>query len=58
MTDRLAIILALHRTKGNKSKAAEWLGISRQTLRAKLKMIESGGHGDARCPHVPPYESP
>jgi len=46
--ERMAIEKALEQAQGNKTKAAEWLGISRQTLRTKLKeyRIESGGHGD------------
>jgi two-component system, NtrC family, response regulator AtoC len=46
--ERIAIEMALGQAGGNKTKAAEWLGISRQTLRTKLKeyRIESaGGHG-------------
>ena len=45
--ERIAIEMALGKAGGNKTKAAEWLGISRQTLRTKLKeyRIESaGGH--------------
>ena len=46
--ERIAIEMALDKAGGNKTKAAEWLGISRQTLRTKLKeyRIEpAGGHG-------------
>jgi two-component system response regulator AtoC len=43
--ERIAIEMALGQAGGNKTKAAEWLGISRQTLRTKLKeyRIESAG---------------
>ncbi len=45
--ERIAIEMALGQAGGNKTKAAEWLGISRQTLRTKLKeyRIESAGQG-------------
>jgi two-component system, NtrC family, response regulator AtoC len=46
--EQIAIEIALDRAGGNKTKAAEWLDISRQTLRTKLKeyrMESSGGHG-------------
>jgi two-component system response regulator AtoC len=48
MAERMAIEKALEQAEGNKTKAAEWLGISRQTLRTKLKeyRIDSpGGYG-------------
>jgi len=35
--EQVAIQHALKKADGNKTKAAQWLGISRQTLRAKLK---------------------
>ena len=46
--ERMAIERALEQTGGNKTRASEALGISRQTLRTKLKeyRIETpGGHG-------------
>ena len=39
--ERIQIQKTLEQTKGNKSKAAGILGISRQTLREKLKIFES-----------------
>jgi len=43
--ERRAILAALESTKGNKTQAATLLGISRQTLRSKLKeyALEDGG---------------
>jgi len=39
--ERVQIERTLQQTNGNKSKAANILGISRQTLREKLKQFES-----------------
>jgi DNA-binding NtrC family response regulator len=39
--ERAAILHAIERTGGNKTKAAEFLGISRQTLRTRLKELGS-----------------
>ena len=47
--ERIAIEMALEQARGNKTKAAEALGISRQTLRTKLKeyRIEApSAHGE------------
>jgi two-component system response regulator AtoC len=47
--ERQAILFALGKTDGNKTRAASLLGISRQTLRTKLKeyALESGDDEDA-----------
>ncbi len=47
--ERYAIRMALRRFEGNKTRAAEALGVSRQTLRAKVKdygLDEGAGAGD------------
>ncbi|MBD3162940.1 MAG: response regulator [Candidatus Eisenbacteria bacterium] len=41
--ERAAIVHTLERLKGNKTKAAEVLGISRQTLRSKIRDGDGGG---------------
>jgi DNA-binding NtrC family response regulator len=40
--ERLQILYTLEQTENNKSKAARILGISRQTLREKLRLYEAG----------------
>ncbi|MFN2370656.1 MAG: sigma 54-interacting transcriptional regulator, partial [Candidatus Krumholzibacteriia bacterium] len=44
--ERLQILYTLEKTENNKSKAARLLGISRQTLREKLRLYEQAGGGD------------
>ncbi|MBE0564635.1 MAG: sigma-54-dependent Fis family transcriptional regulator [Krumholzibacteria bacterium] len=44
--ERLQILYTLEKTENNKSKAARLLGISRQTLREKLRLYEQTGGGD------------
>jgi transcriptional regulator with PAS, ATPase and Fis domain len=48
--ERVQIERTLQQTSGNKSKAASILGISRQTLREKLKQFGSGDAGDGDQP--------
>jgi len=48
--ERIQIQKTLKQTNGNKSKAATILGISRQTLREKLKTFESSPSADADSP--------
>ncbi|HPF70531.1 MAG TPA: sigma-54 dependent transcriptional regulator [Candidatus Krumholzibacteria bacterium] len=44
--ERLQILYTLEKTENNKSKAARLLGISRQTLREKLRLYEQNDGGD------------
>ncbi len=44
--ERLQILYTLEMTENNKSKAARILGISRQTLREKLRIYEQSGQQD------------
>jgi DNA-binding NtrC family response regulator len=44
--EKLQILYTLDMTENNKSKAARILGISRQTLREKLRIYEQGSEGD------------
>jgi two-component system, NtrC family, response regulator AtoC len=44
--EQMAIVHALRVNKGNKTRAAEQLGISRQTLRTKLKEYQMGDDPD------------
>jgi two-component system response regulator HydG len=41
--EKLQILYTLEQTDNNKSKAARILGISRQTLREKLRLYEADG---------------
>ncbi len=43
--ERLQILFTLEKTENNKSKAARLLGISRQTLREKLRLYEQNDGG-------------
>ena len=43
----MAIVHALRVCDGNKTRAAQQLGISRQTLRTKLKEYQMGDDSDA-----------
>ena len=43
--ERIQIERTLEETRGNKSRAAAILGISRQTLREKLKSFHGGDDG-------------
>jgi two-component system nitrogen regulation response regulator GlnG len=45
--DRLLLRLTLHHTRGNQAQAARVLGISRQTLRAKVRELGLQGTGSA-----------
>ena len=45
--EKLQILYTLDMTENNKSKAARILGISRQTLREKLRIYEQSNAGDA-----------
>jgi DNA-binding protein Fis len=44
--EKLQILYTLEMTENNKSKAARILGISRQTLREKLRIYEQSLVGD------------
>jgi two-component system response regulator AtoC len=52
--ERIQIEKTLERTSGNKSKAASLLGISRQTLREKLKTFQAIDDSGADVKEVPP----
>jgi len=51
--ERLAILQALERTKGNKRAAASMLGVYRPTLYGKLRKYKLGEYGKSEAPPKP-----